>query len=971
MPPVTAASASAWADRVLASSGSFEMKMPAQREFLMLGPLEARLDGEAVPLGGGKRLAVLGMLLVKANEPVSTDSLIDGLWGERPPATARTTVQVYIAQLRRLLEPGRQAGSLGDVIARGPSGYVLQVEQDGLDGARFEALAVDGRQALLSGNWNRAAEILRTALALWRGPALADFAFEPWAQTEAGRLEELRLVCLEERIEADLACGRDAGLVGELEVHVADHPLRERPRGQLMLALYRSGRQAEALRAYQDARHALVEELGVEPSSELRDLEAAILRQEEWLRIEPERTQPRTNLPAAPSPLIGRERELEQTMALLLQPHLRLLTLTGPGGTGKTRLALALAEAMLSQSHADSSDRVRRTRSELRHEFPEGVLWVSLEALRDPELVMPKIAHVLGAKNDLAGHIGDKRLLLLLDNLEQLLEAAPALAQLLAATSNLKLLVTSRERLRISGEHEYPVPPLSAHEAVELFGARARAVIPGFAGDNDVAEICRRLDGLPLALELAAARVKVLTPAQILERLERPLDLLTGGLRDAPERQRTLRSTIAGSYDLLPPGEQQLFAAISVFAGGCTLEAAEAVCGADLDMLQMLADKSLLRYSERRYWMLETIREFAIELLREHGDATGLQRGHALCYLALSERAEPELRGADQQPWLERLELDHDNLRAALAWAMDGGDPELGLRIAAALWRFWRIHGHVTEGRRLLEALLPLAQDAPAWLQARALLGVSRLSMDEGDVAGSLTHAKGAFAAARRSRSDVEIAATTENLGLMTSFTDAKSRALALLEDGVARFRKLGDPISTADALNNLAGVLLEVGDADRAAVVGEEALALQRGAQNARGVEFTLHSLGYIALRQGDLERAYARLEESLIFSQELGDLAGIGWALEGLAQVAVGRRDDRAAVVLWAAGESVRSETGVYMQPSESAIHDDALAAVRARLGEPAFAEAWAEGAPLTPGDAVAYALSSGRGAGEMSGR
>ena len=355
----------------------------------------------------------------------------------------------------------------------------------------------------------------------------------------------------------------------------------------------------------------------------------------------------RTNLPIPATAFLGRERELREVQELVSRADARVLTLTGPGGSGKTRLAL--------QAAAVASDR-----------YPGGVFWVPLAPLRDPGLVLETAGQAVGARDGLAEHIGDTAMLLLFDNFEHLTEASADLAGLLAACPRLDLLVTSREPLHVSGEQEYPVPALAPEEGVDFFLARARAVKPDFGVDDAVGEICRRLDDLPLALELAAARVKALAPAQILERLEQRLPLLTGGARDAPERQRTLRATIEWSYDLLNEGETLLFARLAVFRGGCTLEAAEEVAGASLDVMQSLVDKSLLRHAEERFWMLETIREYAAERLEQQGDGEILRQRHAGYFLRLAEEAEPHLTGSQQALWLERLEAEHDNFRLAL-----------------------------------------------------------------------------------------------------------------------------------------------------------------------------------------------------------------------------------------------------------------------------------------------------------------
>ena len=397
-------------------------------------------------------------------------------------------------------------------------------------------------------------------------------------------------------------------------------------------------------------------------------------------RFPPLKTISNTNLPRPASSFVGREREVAD-VATAIREGARLLTLTGPGGSGKTRLAIAAA-------------------IELVPEHRNGVFWVGLATLRDPALVAETIAQTLGAKDGLADHVGERELLLLLDNLEQVVEAAPELAALLESCPNLKLLVTSRELLRVRGEVEYPVPPLAEAEALELFRERSR-----LQPDETIAELCRRLDNLPLAVELAAARTSVLSPRQILERLAKRLDLLKGG-RDAEARQQTLRATIAWSHELLDEPEQRLFARLAVFAGGCTLESAEQVADADLDVLQSLVDKSLVRHTDERFWMLETIREYALEQLEESGEADGLRRRHAEHYLALGEKAMAAMSRGYSGEWVERLEREHDNLRAALDHLAAAGETELVLRLTGALADFWHDAGHVAEGRRRLETAL-------------------------------------------------------------------------------------------------------------------------------------------------------------------------------------------------------------------------------------------------------------------------
>ncbi|HYY32067.1 MAG TPA: adenylate/guanylate cyclase domain-containing protein, partial [Gaiellaceae bacterium] len=494
-------------------------------------------------------------------------------------------------------------------------------------------------------------------------------------------------------------------------------------------------------------------------------------------RFPPLKTISNTNLPRPASSFVGRERELGEVTELL-QDGARLLTLSGPGGSGKTRLAIEAAAALVP-------------------EFKAGVFWVPLASLRDPALVSETIAQTLGAKDGLADHIQERELLLLLDNLEQVVEAAPELGSLLEACPNVKLLITSRELLRIRGEVEYAVPPLSDEEAVALFCARAQT-----AADEMIPELCRRLDNLPLALELAAARASVLSPAQILERLSKRLDLLKGG-RDAEARQQTLRATIEWSYDLLDEGEQRLFARLAVFEGGCTLEAAEAVAEADLDLLQSLVDKSLVRHTEERFWMLETIREYAAERIEESREADEVRRRHAEHFLALAEEAKPHLRRHWSGQWLDRLEPEHDNLRAALDRLEASGESELALRLAGAVWGFWDMRGHLAEGRRRLEGALQ-ADERPTAARAEALNGAAALAFDGGDPSTARLRAEEALALHRALGDGWGAAYSVYLLGHAALEADPM-RARRLFEESLRLFGELGDQHYTLDSTRKLA----------------------------------------------------------------------------------------------------------------------------------------------------------------------
>ncbi len=588
-----------------------------------------------------------------------------------------------------------------------------------------------------------------------------------------------------------------------------------------------------------------------------------------------------TNLPAQPNELIGREEEMETVRQLLLREMVRAITLTGPGGTGKTRLAVQIATG-------------------LTDGFRDGVWFVSLASIGDPNLVSSTIAMVLGIRENparavlesLKDFLQGKHMLLVLDNFEQIVAAAPVVAALLATCPGLKVLVTSRVVLHINGEHEYPVPPLKLPEAgrvpgpevleeysaVSLFVRRARTVKPGFMLNDEnataVARICGQLDGLPLAIELAAARIKLLSPQAMLDRLGSRLDFLKGGARDLPARHQTLRQAIAWSYDLLADEEKTLFRRISVFVGGCSLEAVETVCasmegpGADaLDAVAALVDKSLLRQEEGggeepRFVMLETIREYGLECLKAAGDWEPARRAHAECFLSLAERAEAELTGPRQSVWLDRLEREHDNLRAALTWAEEQGEIEIGLRVGGALWRFWLARGHMREGRQRLERLLALPGAATRTsARARALHGL-----------GTIIHE-------------------------ISDYTQARP----FLEESLSIWRDLGDKKGTAAALNNQGWLAFQLGDFGAARALSEEALLLNRELGEKRGVAVALFNLGSVALHCSEYPTALSLFEESLALRREIGDRRGCAYVQVTMTWVEYQRGNhERAEVIL-----------------------------------------------------------------------
>src|SRR5712691_9765343 len=650
-------------------------------------------------------------------------------------------------------------------------------------------------------------------------------------------------------------------------------------------------------------------------------------------RFPPLKTISNTNLPRPASSFVGRDKEVEE-IASLLQGGARLLTLTGPGGSGKTRLAIEAA-------------------AELVPEFKAGVFWVGLAALRDPALVTETIAQTLGAKDGLAEHIGERELLLLLDNLEQVVEAAPELASLVEACSNLKFLVTSRELLRVRGEVEYPVLTLAEPEAVELLCARA-----GMESEKAVHELCQALDNLPLALELAAARASVLSPRQILERLSGRLDLLKGG-RDADPRQQTLRATIEWSYELLSREEKALFARLSVFAGGCTLEAAEEIVEADLDTLQSLVDKSLVRHTEERFWMLETIREYAIERLEASDDAEELRRRHAGHFLALVEEAEPQLREHSGE-WLDRLEREHDNLRATLDRLEASGASERTLRLTGAIWRFWSLKGHLVEGRRRLGNALG-CDERPTAARAKALTGAADLAMDAGDVASARLLAEQAHTLHRAFGDSWDSAYSLQLFANATLDEGDFEMAGPLLEESVRLFRELRDQHHGLWSTHLLAWSCYRGGDRERARALWEENLQGARATADRYVEALSLGALAdNLAVEEGRVEDALPMLTEAYRINRDLGmPSAQTAMDLHRFARGLAFAGRAAAAARVFACAEALYEEIGARARPLTAAKDEKTLNAIRAQLDGTVFTEAWEQGQALTPDEAVALAL------------
>jgi len=696
--------------------------------------------------------------------------------------------------------------------------------------------------------------------------------------------------------------------------------------------------------------------------------------------------QARHNLPYQPTQLLGRSQQLAALTTLLRRADVRLVTLTGPGGIGKTRLAIQVA-------------------TELVASYPDGAWFVRLSRLVEPGLALPMIAQTLGLAESgsqpiadtLRAYLADKRLLLVLDNFEQIVAASAEVATLLEASPGLNLLVTSRLPLRLRGEREYPLAPLALPDprrlpptdelsqvaAVALFVERAQGARPDFAltADNApvVAELCARLDGLPLAIELAAARIKLLPPRALLARLSTHSDLLSSGARDVDERQQAMRNTLAWSENLLSAEERTLFRRLAIFVGGCALESAAVVCVAPegaaplemniLDGLSALVDHSLIYQraegDEARFGMLHVVREYALAGLMASGEMEALRRAHAAALLALATQAETGLTGPDAGAWADRLEREHDNLRAALSWARERGETDMGLRLAASIFRFWMVRGHLREGRSWLESLLALEPgQAPAGAdatqaRARALLAAGVLAVYQGDNAAAGAWLAEAMTVGRRAGDRRTEARALNMLGVMAMNEGDLELARPRLEESLALIQTVGERRDVAVALTNLGIAVYAQHDLARAANVFTEALALGRQLGERDMIATNLSNLSSVALRQGDIPQAETLQCEALALYQALGDPRRCAVGLEGLASTAgMARQGERAARLLGAA-EALRETLGAPIPPPERADVERAVAEARAALGEEAWGRALAAGRALTLEQAIAEAL------------
>lgn len=810
-------------------------------EFRVLGPFDVLRDGRPVDLGAYRQRALLALLVLHANEVVSRERLIEELWGERSPGSAPNMVQVYVSRLRKALGPGL-------LVTQSP-GYVLRLGDAQLDVLTFADLVARARDAMAQGDASGARELLVTAIAMVRGEALADFGYESFAKSEVARLEEMRLEAIELRIDADLMLGHHARLVAELEQLIGQHPFRERLRGQLMLALYRSGRQAEALAAYRAAHSTLVEELGIEPEPALRTLEQAILNQDPGLdvaapapgpAVDSESPSPSGNLPQELTSLLGRELELER-IGTLVHRH-RVVTVVGPGGVGKTRVA-------------------QRVAGELANTFPNGVWFVDLAAIGRGRDVAEAILSALGisdrpgtpALDTVVLELRERQLLLVLDNCEHVLSsAAKVAARLMGECPGVALVATSREPLAIAGERVERLEPLATSTngsappaAVALFLERAEMHGASWEDPEKVldtiGELCVRLDGIPLAIELAAARTRAISPTELLANVDDRLRLLARPHHwSAPDRQQTLEATIAWSYELLGTRERATLRRLSVFHGRFSLAAAAAVCadiGSELDILELVAalvDRSVLSIQRRAdggcYRLLESIAVFAEQRLREHHEDAQARDRHAQFFQQLARGACAPKHDSEQAEWATRLDLEQDNLTAALTWCLDGnGDPAVGAELAANLGLHWAFRGRSNAARRWLERALELRDRVPRATLAAVDLAHGHLAYIDSEMEISVASATEAVALAREAGEEGLLAEALALLALAEQASGNDAHATATADELRVMQSQLSSPRPRVMALLGTAQVALAAGHPEQARADASSAREIAR----------------------------------------------------------------------------------------------------------------------------------------------
>ncbi|EME60029.1 BTAD domain-containing putative transcriptional regulator [Amycolatopsis decaplanina] len=958
--------------------------------FGVLGATEVRReDGIAVPIGGPRVRTLFALLVLEAGRVVPAERLIGGLYGDQPPDGVANALQSQVSRLR---------GALKDLapVEFSPAGYRLAADPGDVDVHRFELLADEGRRTLAAGDAAKAAELLRDALGLWRGPAFADITDAPFRAPQVTRLNELKTSAIEDSVEAELKLGRHEDVLAELRAVIDDQPLRERPRALLIRALHAAGRQADALTAFENARRVLADELGTDPGPELAAAHLAVLRGET-----PPVKATTAPLPAQLTSFIGREGDLRHVLGRLGSS--RLVTLTGPGGAGKTRLAIETATAMdLPAVFVELAPYTEDVR-----DFTVAHAVLTALGLRTVPLGTVTAPVENAPLERLIDALAERAVLLVLDNCEHLVEAAAKLvARLLGAAPALRVLATSREPLGITGEVVSPVPRLAVpppgtpparsleFAAVRLFADRARAGDPGFAVDDgtagDVQRICAALDGLPLAIELAASRVRTLPVGEIAARLDDRFRLLSRGSRGAESRHRTLRAVVDWSWDLLDEDERLLGRRLTVFAGGTTLADAEAVCAVPdiADLLPSLVDRSLVERTGDRYRMLETIRAFFAEKLAETGETERMRRAHAEHFLDLAEEADPLLRTGDQLVWLDRLDAAYDDLLAALRWAAEA-DVRIALRLSAALVTYWWMRGRRFEGSTLcLEVVKNLGPRPPDGLDEEYQLCVLAAAVGLRGHEALDRHMPAVHDLVRDLAKAPRNPALLLLMGVVTgppgdgdellkrgrallAYSDAWSLALAptgyglralmrgeleaaesFLREGAAAFRKIGERWGLSMALDHLSQILVWTNRQAEALEMMNEALRLMRELGASDDNADLLCRRGGSKLLHGDTAGARADFELAIEIARRAGMPESRAAGYIGLAFLARHEGDLAAARAL--------SELALAECPGGSFAAEGVRAGAKISLGWILAAEGDADGAEELHGLALMSADS-----------
>ena len=971
-----------------------------------------------------KAAALVKLLALAPGHRIHREQAMEALWPEASRTAASNSLRTTLHAARKILEP--DAASL--YLASEGQSLLLCPEGDlWVDVDAFEEAATTARRSTDPAAY-------RAAIELYAGELLPEDRYEEWTEGRRDQLRQLYLALLVKLAGLHEVRREYEPAIDVLRRATAEEPTFEEANVQLMRLHALSGRPERAISQYERLRDVLCRGLAVEPAAATRrlrdEIAAGRLLPTPFVGTTREEEPPsvgKHNLPAPRTSFVGREQEMLEVKRLI--PMTRLLTLAGVGGSGKTRMALEVARDLIGA-------------------YPDGVWMVALAPLSEEGLVAQEVAWALGVTerpgeplaDTVVDFLGDKDTLLVLDNCEHLIEAAARLAQyLLHSCPRLKVLATSREPLGIAGEVVWQVVPLSLpdrdrpasvedlmrYEALKLFVDRARLRLPDFEltekNAGAVARVCRKLGGIPLAIELATARMGALAVEQVAQRLETSLDVLGGGSRTAAARQRTLRATLDWSHDLLSEDEKALFRRLSVFAGGWTLEAAEAVCSGGgveqedvLDLLGTLVDKSLVvagatSSGALRYGMLEPIRQYAKELLEQGGQAEVVQGQHGAFFLALAEEAEPELAGTTQGVWAERLEAEHDNMREVLSWLLEHEEGETALLLGAALWRFWIVRGYLSEGTKWLERVLAEGDPAASPARVKALEGIGWLAQFQGEYKRASAIYEEMLELSRGLGDKGNMATALNSLGTVAAQQGDNELARNLLQENLKVIEELeaeGDPATPLKKfyVSNLLGYLAinDEGDYARGTILWEESLALAREVGDDYSVGITLGNLGHVALLQRDFERAKSRSEEALVFANELGSagveivpsacvnlgLATLGLgkleramgsfeealvmsqdmgrtpqvieALEGMASLAGARRKAAHAARLWGAAEATREVTGIStFTPEEWALHEPHLALATSQLGDEAWQEALAEGRAMSLEEAAEYAL------------